>query len=106
MVANVKFESVGDHGFTGIFQGAEHGVIRFSQLVPFLRELYLVNHFLGTFLFSFGLKFFRDGIHSGNINTGDTAKGFRNRGERQFYDLPNFNICKCRSMGWVFIVWS
>jgi hypothetical protein len=92
-VANVKFESVGNHGFTGIFQGAEHGVLRFSDLAPLQSEV-LVNHFLGTYLFSFGVKFFRDGIHSGNINTGDTSKGFKDRPARQFYDLPNFNICK------------
>ncbi|CAB9501892.1 expressed unknown protein [Seminavis robusta] len=93
VVANVKFESAGNHGFTGIFQGAEHGVLRFSPLVPFLKELYLINHFMGTYLFSFGVKFFRDGLHSGNMNTGDTSVGFRNRAPgRQFYDPPNFNI--------------
>ncbi|CAB9508839.1 expressed unknown protein [Seminavis robusta] len=92
IVANVKFESAGNHGLTGIFQGAEHGVLRFSPLVPFLRELYLVNHFLGTYFFSFGIKFFRDGIHSGNINTGESVKGFSSRPERQFYDPPNHNI--------------
>ena len=96
IIAAVKFESVGDdHGFTGIFEGADYGVIRWSPLAPLLKEKYLVNHFLGTFLFSFGVKFFRDGIHSGNINTGDTAKGFRGyTSSRQFYEEPDFNICE------------
>ena len=95
IVGSVKFKKVGDHNFTGIFQGADHGVLRFSPLAPLLKETFLVNHFIGTILFSFGLKFFRDGIHSGNINTGDSAKGLRAHGDnRQFYDKPNFNICK------------
>lgn len=95
IVAKVRFVPTppGSGSFTGIFQGAEHGILRFSPLAPLMREKYLIHHFLGPFLFSFAVKFFRDGIHSGNVNTGDSVKGLRAyTGGRKFYDLPDFNI--------------
>jgi hypothetical protein len=93
IVAKVRFVPTPGSSFTGIFKGAEHGILRFSPLAPLMREKYLINHFIGTFLFSFGVKFYRDGIHSGNINTGDSVKGLRAyTGGRKFYDLPDFNI--------------
>ena len=91
IIASVKFIKTGDHNFTGIFQGADHGVLRFSPVAPLLADAYLVNHFIGTFPFSFAVKIFRHGRHSGNINTGESVKASRKfAAERQFYDLPDF----------------
>jgi hypothetical protein len=93
IVASVKFEASEGTSFTGLFKGADHGVLRFSPLAPLLAEGYLVNYFMGTFLFSFGLKLFRDGMHSGNFVVGDSAKGFGDFGSsRNIWTKPDFNI--------------
>ena len=93
MTALVKLEVPENTTFTGIFSGAEHGILRWSPLAPLLKELFLVNHFIGTFFFSFGLKFFRDGIHSANLLSGDTNRGWMAyTSSRSFYDKPDFNI--------------
>ena len=94
IVAKVKYvSSESNPGLTGLFKGAEHGVLRFSPLAPIMGETYLVNYFLGTFLFSVALKMFRNGMHSGNFLTGESRKAFQQySASRQFYDKPNFNI--------------
>ena len=94
IIAKVKYvASENNPGFTGLFKGAEHGVLRFSPLAPLMRESYLVNYFLGTYLFSFALKMFRNGMHSGNFIVGESRKTLSQYSDsRQFYDKPNFNI--------------
>jgi len=93
IVATVKWEKEPSSSFTGLFKGADHGVLRFSPLAPLLRDRYLTRYFLGTFLFSFGLKFFRDGMYSGNVLAGDSRRGFSaHAASRNFWDEPNYNI--------------
>ena len=93
-VASVRLDPAGtNHEFTGIFRGADHGVLRFSPLAPLLTESFLVNQFIGSFFFSFGLKFFRDSMHSANILTGNTNKTLTEyTNSRSFWELPDFNI--------------
>lgn len=94
IIASVKYEAAeSDHGFTGMFKGSDHGVLRLSPLAPLTAELYLTHFFIGTYLFSSALKLFRDGMHSGNSLTGDTVKAYTEfRNSRNFFDPPNFNI--------------
>jgi hypothetical protein len=93
IVAKVQFQSTGANNFTGLFRGADYGLLRFSPLSPLLAEPYVTKYFLGTVLLSFGLKLFRDNIHSGNILTGDSFKGLNKfKASRSFYDKPDFNI--------------
>ena len=93
IVAKVKFESTQDHSFTGIFEGAEHGVLRFSPLAPMMKDDYLTKYFIGSFIFSFGLKFFRDGIHSSNFLVGDTPKVLQRLCDsRKIWTKPDWNI--------------
>jgi len=59
-VAKVKFVSNGNHPYTGIFQGANHGIARLSLAKePSADEL---NTAPGI-----GLKFLRDGVDSANV---------------------------------------
>lgn len=55
----VRFESNGGHEYTGLFQGAEHGIIRFSAATQF--------GLTGKITPGFGLKLLRDGQPSGNL---------------------------------------
>jgi len=93
MTAMVELVVPDDTTFTGIFAGASHGVLRFSPLAPLLKQRFLTHHFIGTFFYAFALKFFRDGMHSANILTGETAREINKYAEsRSFYDKPDFNI--------------
>lgn len=93
IVANVRFVSTGAHSFTGMFQGGDYGVLRFSPLAPIMTRGLLLNYFVGTFFFSFALKLFRSGMHSGNFLTGDDFKTLAKfTDSRSIWDLPNFNI--------------
>lgn len=65
-------------------KGGDHGVLRFSPLAPIMTRGLLLNFFVGTFFFSFGLKLFRDGMYSGNIITSDDFKSLT--------QFSNFNI--------------
>ena len=59
-VGKVKFVSNGKHKFTGIFKGAEHGLIRMSSAAkPASGGQPLAP--------GFGLKFLRDGVDSANL---------------------------------------
>ena len=93
-VASIQFDTNGtDHGFTGIFRGADSGVLAFSPLAPLLRKNALVNNFIGTFPISFGVKLFRDSMHSANILTGESNRTMaKYAANRNFWDLPDFNI--------------
>ena len=93
IIASVQYVPTPGLPFTGLFRGADYGVLRFSPLAPTMSERYLRNYIHGTILFSFGLKFFRSGIHSGNLLAGDTAKG-RNAyfDARSIWTPPEFNI--------------
>mmetsp|Transcript_27427 Transcript_27427/g.41745 ORF Transcript_27427/g.41745 Transcript_27427/m.41745 type:complete len:198 (-) Transcript_27427:120-713(-) len=75
-VASVRFEATNnnEYGFTGIFRGAESGVLAFSPLAPLLTNTALVKNFIGTFPISFGLKLFRDSMHSANILAGESNR--------------------------------
>eukprot|EP00656_Telonema_subtile_P029374 TRINITY_DN3251_c0_g1_i9.p1 TRINITY_DN3251_c0_g1~~TRINITY_DN3251_c0_g1_i9.p1 ORF type:complete len:450 (+),score=132.35 TRINITY_DN3251_c0_g1_i9:102-1451(+) len=57
-VAQVKLTAAKNNTFTGLFEGADHGVIRLSLAA---------NPAFAGFTPGFGLKFFRDGQPSGNI---------------------------------------
>jgi len=59
-VATVEFVSTGDHPYTGIFKGAQHGVIRLSMAAE--PDPAVLNTTPGI-----GLKFLRDGIDSSNL---------------------------------------
>jgi hypothetical protein len=59
-VAKVKLVNIGSHPFTGVFQGADHGIMRLSMAAePDTSSISTVP--------SFGLKFLRDGIDSANV---------------------------------------
>ena len=58
--AKVKLVNIQDHPFTGVFQGADHGLMRLSMAAePNTESVSTVP--------SFGLKFLRDGTDSANI---------------------------------------
>ena len=57
-VGKVKFQTRGNHPYTGIFKGADHGIVRFSSAV---------NPEGGYLAPGMGLKFLRDGIDSANL---------------------------------------
>jgi len=59
VVAEVSFVPAQGTGYTGIFQGAEFGIIRLSWMT---QPAYDGHNIPG-----FAIKFFRTGIHSGNI---------------------------------------
>jgi hypothetical protein len=58
VTGGIKFESTGDHGYTGLFQGADHGLIRFSSAKETGK---------GGVAPGMGIKFFRDGRPSANF---------------------------------------
>jgi len=59
-VGKVKFVSNGKHEYTGIFKGADHGLIRMSSAAkPDGKSQPLAP--------GFGLKFLRDGVDSANL---------------------------------------
>lgn len=59
VVSKVKFE-VGDSPFSGIFKGAEHGLIRHSTAAPYSSSDKNIKPGLG-------LKLLRDGVDSANL---------------------------------------
>jgi len=57
-----------NEGYTGIFaSGAEHGVIRLSAAKQFDKTKTSAAEAYDNFTPGFGLKFLRDGVHSGNL---------------------------------------
>jgi hypothetical protein len=63
VVQKIRWESMGTHDFTGLFKGGENGLIRYSLPVPGGSD--------GTMLPGIALKFFRNGVFSGNIHAMD-----------------------------------
>ena len=59
-VAKVKFQSSGSHPYTGIFKGANHGLVRLS----FAKEPDTEGIITAP---GMGLKFLRDGQDSANL---------------------------------------
>ena len=60
VVATAEWRSVGEHGYTGVFTGSQHVIIRMSLASqPDPQEL--------TTRPGIGLKFLRDGVASGNM---------------------------------------
>jgi len=55
----VKFVRKGSKAYTGIFQGADYGLVRFSTPLEPSKKQALIP--------SFGLKFLRDGVDSANL---------------------------------------
>ena len=53
VVANVKYESTGDHEYTGMFQGGEYGILRLSSGQ-------LTHDPAKGMISSFAMKLFRD----------------------------------------------
>ena len=60
VVTGVKLVSEGNHPFTGIFKGADYGIVRHSTAKPYLRAFKDLAPGLG-------LKFVRDGMDSANL---------------------------------------
>jgi len=58
-VGKVKFVSSGNHPFTGVWEGAQHGLIRLSSALKPSDTSPLVP--------GIGLKFLRDGVDSANL---------------------------------------
>ena len=54
-----KFESYNNHDFTGSLKGTENGILRISEVMT-VTPGYIPSA-------SMGLKFFRDGVESGNM---------------------------------------
>jgi len=59
-VGQVEWRNLGDHAYTGIFEGAEHGIVRFSLA----KEPDTSSRATAPGL---GLKFLRDGVDSANL---------------------------------------
>ena len=59
-IASVKLVSNGDHPFTGIFKGADYGIVRHSTATAYNPAVKLLKPGLG-------LKFLRDGVDSANL---------------------------------------
>jgi hypothetical protein len=58
VTGGIRFDSTGDHAYTGLFQGAEHGLIRFSSAKETGKDGVAPG---------MGIKFFRDGRPSANF---------------------------------------
>jgi len=58
LVAKVKFVPVFGHQYTGVFQGADYGLLRLSTAQPISSS---------NITPGFGLKFLRDGVQSANV---------------------------------------
>ena len=58
-IGKVKFVRKGSEDYTGIFQGADYGLLRFSNPVEASKKQALIP--------SFGLKFLRDKVDSANV---------------------------------------
>jgi len=57
-VQQIRYVDKGGHGFTGLFSGSnDHGILRYSVSAK------------GVYLPGIAWKFFRDGVHSGNLQT-------------------------------------
>ena len=69
VTAKVKFVPVANgEGYTGILSGgSNYGIMRFSSALKPDYTKTTAAGALGSFVPAFGLKFLRDGVHSGNV---------------------------------------
>lgn len=58
-VTKVRYESVGDHPYTGVFKGAQHGIMRISEVSRTVPDVIRTSP-------GFGLKWLRDGMVPAN----------------------------------------
>jgi len=65
VVQKIRWQSEGTHEFTGLFKGADYGFIRYSLPSPNSKLGWGEN---SSMLPGIALKFFRDGVFSGNIH--------------------------------------
>lgn len=57
-VQRIRYVDLGGHGYTGLFSGSnDHGILRYSVSAK------------AVYLPGIAFKFFRDGVHSGNLQT-------------------------------------
>jgi len=63
-VAPVRFVSVGNHPYTGLFKGAEHGLLRVGMTLP---SKPMDGKYFDGVIPGVALKLFRDGLPSSNI---------------------------------------
>lgn len=73
-VTRINYQSIGDHPYTGIFKGAQHGIMRISEVSRTNPSVIRTSP-------GFGIKFLRDGMTSAN--------GF---GMFSFAGQPSFNF--------------
>lgn len=75
-VGAVKFIPVeNSEGYTGIFKGAQYGIIRFSTSLSYNTSKASPNGARGNFNPSIALKFLRNGVPSANILLVPTTNG-------------------------------
>lgn len=96
IIASVRFEGASNSPFTGVFKGADHGIMRWSATgIPPVGDRLLTEFLVGTLAGSMGLKLFRDGAPSANILANDAFKDIdafvQKRGWR-FWADTDYNI--------------
>jgi len=68
VTGGIKFVRTGDHGYAGLFQGAEYGLVRFSSAAkPGIGAIIPGMPGSGGVIPGMGIKFFRDGRESANF---------------------------------------
>lgn len=72
VVQKIRWVSIGDHGYTGIFQGDDYGLIRYSMPSPNNAQKWGED---SSQVVGIAVKFFREGVHSGNIHAMNGFKG-------------------------------
>ena len=64
-VQQVRWENIGGHNYTGLFSsGADFGIMRYSIAKPYDMKKWGKD---SNFLPGMGIKWYRDGIHTGNL---------------------------------------
>ncbi len=63
VVAGIEFKSSGTHPYTGLFKGADSGILRFSCAKEYSTDKPAIENFTP----GMGVKFLRNGMYSGNF---------------------------------------
>lgn len=93
VVGKVKFISDGNHPYTGVFRGADYGVIRFSTASKPSETQPMVT--------GFGLKFLRDQQESANIVAMSKYSGVGGQpGDWNFFSREQSNFIPDTSPKW------
>lgn len=82
LTSGMKWESVGDHGYSGLFKGAQCGILRFSPT-----DMQTKDSFSSTV----AIKMFRSGVESGNLVFAFTTSGQGNN-SNPFWHVNISNI--------------